>query len=660
MRDVNYWVEFDGVNKGLCIWITGLPCSGKTTIANALKEFFEKLGKKVTVIDGDVLRDVLSDYDFSREGRRRINLIAGYIASEIVRHGGIVICALISPYREIRDKVRSFFTDNEFILIYLNTPIEICMERDTKGLYEKASSGQIENFTGIGDVYEPPADADLVIDTSMQNVDVTVEEIAKYVLTKVKRDGEEIENAKRDRKVFSVEEVVSQFYHGFFDREPDIEGFNHYVNLVKNNELTISDLIGTFLESEEFRIRNSVSGSISVEELVRELYLGILDRIPDIDGFNHYVGLMKDNEVTVFDLIRILLRSEEFRRKSFTLGLIDVEKLVDELYLSLLNRMPDFNARERIKSQLMSGSSVQDVVRKIIKSEEFFMKQYDTLHHMLPRDNHVAFVWEIPAIVFIHIPKTAGQSLHYLFRQKFGEKKVSPLFNNLYQLPVNFVYSYDVIFGHTDYDAVRLVVQRKEIKLITFLRDPIKRLISLYRFWWSHDPEFHRENMAVELANKYTIQEFFKAEEVRKILWNDMFGRFMGYKTCHAIKDEWFAMKDKAQRKKFIENEIIPLIRAQIDKYFYIGLQENFIRDTYEMFKKLGCPCSRAEIKNVRINVTDDNIGREGFKKEKPEFTITETVISAIKDLTELDRVLYSEVVKIKTRSKGKSRRIQP
>lgn len=177
-----YLQEVENINqKGLCIWITGLPCSGKTTVANRLKEFFENLGKTVTLIDGDVIRQFLSNGDFSKEARIKNNLLAGYIASEIVKHGGIVICALVSPYEETRQKVRLFFNDDEFILIHLNPPMDICIQRDVKGMYKKALNGEIKNFTGISDEYEPPKKADLVIDTSLNTVTETVEKIVNYV-----------------------------------------------------------------------------------------------------------------------------------------------------------------------------------------------------------------------------------------------------------------------------------------------------------------------------------------------------------------------------------------------------------------------------------------------------------------------------------------------
>lgn len=173
--------------KGLCIWITGIPCSGKTTIANHLKEFFENLGKTTTLIDGDVIRQFLSNVDFSKQGRIKNNLLAGYIASEVVKHGGIAICALVSPYEKIRNMVKDMFKEDEFILIHLNPPVDICIQRDIKGMYKKALKGEMQNFTGISDVYEPPKQADLVIDTSLNTVQESVEKIIDYVFSEKKR-----------------------------------------------------------------------------------------------------------------------------------------------------------------------------------------------------------------------------------------------------------------------------------------------------------------------------------------------------------------------------------------------------------------------------------------------------------------------------------------
>jgi sulfate adenylyltransferase len=153
--------------QGFCIWFTGLSGAGKSTITEALTEMLTEIGRQVTVLDGDVVRTHLSrGLGFSKEDRDTNILRIGYVASEIVRHGGAVICAAVSPYRAARNEVRNMVGAENFILAYVNTPIEVCEERDIKGLYAKARRGEVKGFTGVDDPYEAPIDPDLVLETT--------------------------------------------------------------------------------------------------------------------------------------------------------------------------------------------------------------------------------------------------------------------------------------------------------------------------------------------------------------------------------------------------------------------------------------------------------------------------------------------------------------
>lgn len=165
--------------QGMCIWFTGLSGSGKSTTADILTMKLLEYGRRVTILDGDVVRTHLSKgLGFSPEDRdlniRRI----GYVASELVRHGGVVICAAISPYRATRNDVRNMIGADNFIEIYVDTPLEVCEERDTKGFYAKARRGEITNFTGIDAPYEPPSNPELTLNT----VDHTPEDNAVAVI----------------------------------------------------------------------------------------------------------------------------------------------------------------------------------------------------------------------------------------------------------------------------------------------------------------------------------------------------------------------------------------------------------------------------------------------------------------------------------------------
>ena len=166
--------------QGITIFFTGLSGSGKSTLANALQvKLMELGGRRITLLDGDIVRKNLSsELGFSKEHRNLNILRIGFVASEITKNGGIAICAPIAPYTATRRQVRDLIEPNGgFIEIYVSTPLEVCEQRDRKGLYKKARAGEIQEFTGISDPYEEPENADLVLDTSRVQPDKAVQQI---------------------------------------------------------------------------------------------------------------------------------------------------------------------------------------------------------------------------------------------------------------------------------------------------------------------------------------------------------------------------------------------------------------------------------------------------------------------------------------------------
>jgi len=167
--------------QGFCLWFTGLSGSGKTTITTHLVRELRRRGSKLEVLDGDIVRENLSKgLGFSKEDRdTNIRRIA-FVADLLSRNGVPVITAAISPYREIRDEARTKMGDR-FIEIYTKAPLEVCEERDVKGLYAKARAGEIKEFTGISDPYEPPKNAELVIETDKQSPEESAQQILDYL-----------------------------------------------------------------------------------------------------------------------------------------------------------------------------------------------------------------------------------------------------------------------------------------------------------------------------------------------------------------------------------------------------------------------------------------------------------------------------------------------
>jgi sulfate adenylyltransferase len=168
--------------QGVCIWFTGLSGSGKSTTAEILTSLLLERGRQVTLLDGDVVRTHLSKgLGFSPEDRDTNILRIGFVASELARHGGMVICAAISPYRATRNAVRQMVGNDHFIEVFVDTPIDVCEERDVKGLYARARRGQISGFTGVDDPYEEPVNPEIVLKTVTIGPDENARSIVAYL-----------------------------------------------------------------------------------------------------------------------------------------------------------------------------------------------------------------------------------------------------------------------------------------------------------------------------------------------------------------------------------------------------------------------------------------------------------------------------------------------
>jgi adenylylsulfate kinase len=171
------------MDRGFTLWFTGLSGSGKSTLAHAVESEFRARGHRVELLDGDVVRTHLSKgLGFSREDRDTNILRIGYVCSLLSRNGVIAISAAISPYRDVRDHVRAEIGD--FVEVYVNCPLEECIRRDVKGLYQQALDGQLRAFTGVSDPYEPPLAPEITIHTSEQSVAESVAHILAWLETR--------------------------------------------------------------------------------------------------------------------------------------------------------------------------------------------------------------------------------------------------------------------------------------------------------------------------------------------------------------------------------------------------------------------------------------------------------------------------------------------
>jgi len=172
--------------RGVCIWFTGLSGAGKSKTAEILTGMLLEHGRRVTLLDGDVVRTHLSKgLRFSKEDRDTNIRRIGFVASEIVRHGGVAICAAVSPYRAARNDVRNMVGAEQFIEVFVDTPLEVCERRDPKGIYAKARRGEIHNVTGLDDPYEAPENAELTLET----VSCSAEQNARLIIEVLRTAG---------------------------------------------------------------------------------------------------------------------------------------------------------------------------------------------------------------------------------------------------------------------------------------------------------------------------------------------------------------------------------------------------------------------------------------------------------------------------------------
>lgn len=172
------------MSRAPVVWFTGLPASGKTVIASGVAERLKARGFKVELLDGDwVRRTINPDAGFTRDQRRLHLLRVAWIARLLARNGVIVLCSFVSPYRDVRGEVRRIVEEEglRFIEVYVKCSLETCMRRDPKGLYARALRGEVRNFTGVDDPYEPPLSPELTLDTERESVEECVDKVMAFM-----------------------------------------------------------------------------------------------------------------------------------------------------------------------------------------------------------------------------------------------------------------------------------------------------------------------------------------------------------------------------------------------------------------------------------------------------------------------------------------------
>ena len=164
--------------EGFTLWFTGLPCSGKSAVGDKVAEILKEKGHRVERLDGDVVRqDLTRDLGFSKKDRDENIRRVTFVAKLLSRNGVAVLTSFISPYREMRDRARRECAN--FVEVYAKCPVEVCIQRDVKGMYQKAIRGEIKEFTGVSDPYEEPLNAEIVLETDKETIDESVQRVLR-------------------------------------------------------------------------------------------------------------------------------------------------------------------------------------------------------------------------------------------------------------------------------------------------------------------------------------------------------------------------------------------------------------------------------------------------------------------------------------------------
>ncbi|RLF98985.1 MAG: adenylyl-sulfate kinase [Thaumarchaeota archaeon] len=239
------------LDKGFVVWFTGLPGSGKTTVAKAVEEKLSNIGFKTELLDGDWVRKTINpDAGFTRDERRRHLIRVAWIARLLARNGVAVLCSFVSPYKDVRAEIRKIVEeDAPFIEVYTKCSLQECIRRDPKGLYKKALSGEIKNFTGLDDPYEEPENPELVIDTEHdrveENVNKVLEKLKEANLIRVKSNdtkmsGEDKVAIHLSRELYEKAEKFVKESGGFSDVNELIEFLLNEVLTEEGSEYKLS------------------------------------------------------------------------------------------------------------------------------------------------------------------------------------------------------------------------------------------------------------------------------------------------------------------------------------------------------------------------------------------------------------------------------------
>lgn len=429
-------------------------------------------------------------------------------------------------------------------------------------------------------------------------------------------------------------ELVQAAYRGLLGREPDSQGLTNHISALSQKK-RLAGFLYDFTQSDEFWYKTLASRA---SNMVRDIYRGLLGREPDQDGLDvHTAALARNRRLDVF--LTEFISSDEYWDRLLAKRAPDI---LQAIYKGLFGKELDDNKLQEHAQVIRRSRDLAVIVAALVRSE---VTSTDGLQ--LNKCPDPALRYHNPCFVFLHIPKTAGTSVQHHLEDTFDNHKLyREHSDNLYRFSPGELSRYDVFAGHFNYDSLQYI-PRKKLSVFTFLREPRKRLISLYHFWRAHEPDHPNFHEGMEIANRKMMADFFEDEFIRNefAIWNRIVWAIMGDRQWQAWHTTITREKDPVRTREIINDEIRPAIIKRINEFIYIGIAEDFENSVKLLFTILGKPVPDT----VRADhFLDQLLGNTPyFKNTIDKQQVTTGINSSLDDLVQLDSIIYEEALRL-------------
>jgi len=429
-------------------------------------------------------------------------------------------------------------------------------------------------------------------------------------------------------------ELVQAAYRGLLGREPDSRGLIAHTSTLSRNR-KLAAFLNDFIQSDEFLDKTLASRA---QRLVRDIYRGLLGREPDQQGHRtHAAALSRTRRLDAF--LADFVNSGEYWDKIVAKR---APMILRAIHKGVFGREPDPTVLEECSQLLGTSRDLAVVMAAMVRSEASSGSD-----PQLCKCPDPALRYDRPCFVFLHIPKTAGTSIQHHLKDCFADQRLyREHSDNLYRFSPGELSRYDVFAGHFNYDSLRYIPRRK-LSLFTFVREPRKRLVSLYHFWRAHEPEHPNFHKGMAIANEKSMEDFFEDDLIKDnfAIWNRMAWGVMGDRQWGAWQSAIGQDDNPARVNEIIEDEIRPAIIKRLDEFIHIGIAEDFDNSVRRLFTIMGNP----EPDRMRKDhFLDQLIGKTpGFKGKIDRQPVTPRVSSTLESLVQLDDIIYEHALRL-------------